>query len=62
MDVQVGKVDIRELQLPASANMVNVAIVCALVLYIVNTVWSLYLNRGSGGSRQTPLLHGTTEL
>lgn len=54
MDVQVGTVDIHALQLPASATYVNVALLIALVVYIVATLYSLKQQH----AHHTPLLRG----
>ena len=61
MDVQVGTVDIHEFKMPSSVKLANVVLVCALVVYIVNTVYRLARERGGGG-RPIPLLNGDTEL
>ena len=60
MDVQVGTVDIHELELPRGAHIVNVLIACALSVYIVGALWGLYKTRHE--QRHVPLLNGETEL
>ena len=59
MDVQVNRVDIRELQLPDNVKIVNVLLSCALVVYIISTVWGMWRRKNSVSM---PLLHGETEL
>lgn len=59
MDVQVNHVDIRELQLPTNVKIVNVLLSCALVVYIISTIWHLSRRKNSASM---PLLNGETEL
>lgn len=59
MDVQVNHVDIRELQLPTNVKVVNMLLSCALVVYIVSTIWHLRKRRENVSA---PLLHGETDL
>lgn len=58
MDVQVGTVDIHAIQLPATATYVNAVLVCAMVVYIVATLYSLKRQH----TNHTPLLSGQMEL
>lgn len=57
MDVQVGTVDIHQLQLPTDVRAVNIVLICALVVYIVTTI-----RAAKATPRSIPLLHGDTEL
>ena len=59
MDVQVNHVNIREVQLPAYVNIVNVLLSCALIVYIISALWHLPRRKTSGSM---PLLNGETEL
>ena len=59
MDVQVNRVDIRELELPANAQTVTVLLSCALVVYMVATAWRLWRHNPAPSM---PLLYQEAEL
>ena len=63
MDVQVGQVDIRALQVPGSRWLEGcaAALTLALVVYIVVTVHGLY-RQSRAREPPEPLLYGQTEL
>lgn len=58
MDVQVDTVDIHTLELPASATYLNAILACALIVYIVATVYALKKQR----AHPPPLLSEHMEL
>ena len=59
MDVQVDTVDIHTLKLPASVHYVNAILACALVVYIVATLYRLKMQHRDSSR---PLLHEHMEL